>query len=164
MLVAIAAIAANRTMGKDGAIPWHGYMSADLNRFRELTDGKTMIMGDRTFFEFSEPLPNRLHIVVSPDKHNDTKMVKFVGSIYDAVAHDIPGKDVFIIGGASIFDQTKQLWQKIYLTRIHEEFDGDAFFPDIDYSRWEVSSEQDYKADNQNAYDYSFTNYGKPGI
>lgn len=159
MIVAIAAHADNMTMGYKGAIPWAGDMPADVRRFRDITLGHTIIMGQKTFDEFEEPLPDRLSVVVTFDKHEDTENVKYVNSIDEALAYDKEGEEVFIIGGASILNQTKNYWQKLYLTEVHENFHGDAFFPEVDLSGWRKTNVISKNPDSENKYSYTFIDY-----
>lgn len=125
----------NRAIGKDGDLPWK--IPEDLKFFKKMTNGKIMIMGRKTFESLPGQLPNRLHIVISRAGFiADEEDVVFVRSIDEALKvakKNIPKypEEVFIVGGAQIYDQMMPLTHKIYLTLIDAEFEGDAFFPKI---------------------------------
>lgn len=129
----IVAMARNRTIGKDNDLPWH--IPEDLKFFKKMTNGKIMIMGRKTFESLPGQLPNRMHIVVSRSEFvADEEEVVFVQSIDEALevakemTEDYPS-DVFIVGGAEIFAQTMNMVDRIYLTVIEAEIEGDTFYP-----------------------------------
>lgn len=134
----IAAMSDNRVIGRENRLPWH--YSADLKKFKELTIHHTIIMGRRTFDSIGKPLPNRFNYVLThfPGKKGETDHLKFFSSLKNAVNKAETDK-VFIIGGGSLFRQVLSTGARpggikltgIYLTQIHEEVEGDAFFPKI---------------------------------
>lgn len=141
MISLIAAIDEKRGIGRRGKLPWH--IPEDLKRFKELTKGHTVIMGRNTFESIGKPLPDRKNIIITTDlefKINDLREDKdflIVSSIEDAI-EKAGGGEVFIIGGAQIFNQTINLADKIYLTKVVGNFNCDSFFPDYSNFRNEV--------------------------
>jgi len=146
----IAAMARNRVIGKDGKMPWH--LPGDLKRFKKLTTGHIVIMGRKTYESIGKPLPNRTNIVVTGKADYDVSQAVVVHSLETAIsrARQIsechgPPKEIFIIGGAKIYEQTMDFADRIYLTHIDAIFEGDTYFPEIDGKIWELteSSAQD---------------------
>lgn len=142
----IAAVANNRVIGKGGKLPWR--LPEDLKYFRRLTEDHIVIMGRKTFESIRKPLPKRVNIVVTSRVGYDPGGVLVVSSLDAALerAKQIlesraPKKDdeVFVIGGAQIYREAIEKADKIYLTEIEADFEGDAFFPEIDMEKWKVS-------------------------
>lgn len=144
-LAIIAAVARNGAIGKDGELPWH--FPEDMRRFKEKTLGRIVIMGRKTYESIGRPLPNRLNIVVTrqnPDfsdagvavAHSLEEALAFAKRMLDAKGNPDENEEVFCIGGAEIYRLAMPIADKIYLTQIDREFDGDAFFPPIDMSAW----------------------------
>lgn len=142
ILTQVAACASNRVMGAAGGLPWD--LPEDMKFFRDTTKGHVMIMGRKTFDSFKgRALPNRYHIVITrdpkafsfPSTHKSP--VVFVQSLEEAIEHAKPltstwGEEVFIIGGGEIYRQSLKVSDKVLLTLIHQDFEGDTFFPEID--------------------------------
>ena len=124
----VVAVANNRVIGKDNKLPWN--FSSDMKYFKQLTTGGTVIMGRKTFESIGRPLPNRENFVISRTKSGDAEHLRFFGSIEDALKAVRTDK-AFIIGGATLYGQTISAIEGIYLTRIHADFEGDAFYPEI---------------------------------
>jgi dihydrofolate reductase len=122
----VVAMARNRVIGKDNKLPWH--FSADLKYFKQLTTGSTVIMGRRTFESIGKALPNRQNFVVSRTRAGQSEGLCFFSSIEDAV-RSVKTEKAFLIGGANLYAQTMDLVDGIYLTLIHADYDGDAFYP-----------------------------------
>ena len=139
MIYHVVAVAENGVIGKNGKLPWH--FPADLKFFKNLTTGHTVIMGRKTFDGIGKPLPNRENIVISRQPHPETAGVKFVESVDRALERTRKGK-IFIIGGASIFRETAHLIDGIYLTQIHQDYEGDAFYSGVPEGFKEVSREK----------------------
>lgn len=137
----IAAVAANRTIGKDGQLPWH--LPADLRHFRRLTWGHAVIMGRRTFESMGKPLPGRTNIVVSRSGFSHPG-VQVASSVEEALALVAGDEEVFVAGGAGIYRAALPLADRLYLTEIDRDFEGDTCFPSFDRSAWRVveSAEQ----------------------
>jgi dihydrofolate reductase len=157
MLSIIVAIGENRVIGKNNQLIWH--LPADLKRFKQLTMGHAMIMGRKTFESIGKALPGRTTIIITRDKHYSKADCLIADSLSNALELCKDDNEVFIIGGAQIFEQAIPLTDKIYLTQIHRSFDGDVFFPALDDHQWKVVSKEDHQADEKNKYDYSFIDY-----
>lgn len=126
-LIAIAALASRRVIGRGGAIPWH--ISDELRWFKAATTGHTVLMGRKTFDSLKKPLPNRRNLVVTrgPEIAGVTT-IRGLES-FDPAAHADPGKDVFVIGGAAIYEALLSRCEELWLTLVPLEVDGDAYFP-----------------------------------
>lgn len=158
----IVAAAENDAIGLGNRLIWH--LSDDLKRFKTLTSGHHIIMGRKTFESFPKPLPNRTHVVIT--RQTDYKApdgVIVVNSLEDAVDAARNDKQPFIIGGGQIYKQAleKNLVDKIELTRVHENFEADAFFPKIDTSKWKETNNVFNKQDAEHDYEFSFITYEK---
>lgn len=144
----IVAMAENRCIGKDNQMPWH--ISDDLKRFKKLTLTHTVIMGRKTFESIlgylNEPLPGRQSIVISRSGYESEHDVPVISDIDEAInlAKKSKDKEVFIIGGAEIYNQTINLANKLYLTKVHKSVEGDAFFPEINEAEWEEIERGDH--------------------
>ena len=125
MIGLIVAYAKNRVIGNEGQIPWR--IKGEQKRFRELTTGNVVVMGRRSYEEIGRPLPNRMTYVVSNTKNFDQEGVKTVKSIQEAI--DLAGdKNVYISGGARIYEEAMPYVEKMYITEVELEVDGDTFF------------------------------------
>lgn len=154
MLSLIVAIAQNNIIGKDNKLVWH--LPADMRFFRNTTMGHTLIMGRKTFESFGKPLPGRKSIVITRQKDWQYEGVTVVHSLQDAIG-TVPGdEEVFIIGGAEVYRQAMPYCQKMYITIIHFDFEGDTYFPPVDYSQWKLMSDVMHLPDEKNLYSYSF--------
>jgi dihydrofolate reductase len=152
----IVAIAENNVIGNKNALPWH--LPADLKHFKKITTGHTVIMGQNTYESIGKPLPQRKNIVLSFDKRYRAPGCIVVHSVEESIraASTEKEKEVFIIGGASIYKQTIGIADKLYITKVHHKFAGDVFFPEIDMSKWKTISSEKHKSDELNPYDYEF--------
>jgi len=153
----IAAASTNNVIGKDNKLIWR--LPADMRFFKNKTLGHHVIMGRKTYESMMKPLPDRINIVISTDENYTAEGCIVVHSLKDALLKAIGNSETFIIGGAEIYRQAMALATRIYLTRIHSTFDGDAFFPDIDETRWLLTERKDFEADEKNPYSYSFLTY-----
>ena len=139
----IAALASNRVIGKDNALLWQ--LPEDLRYFRATTRGKPVIMGRRTWESLPEPfrpLPGRHNIVVSRDPAYPASGATLAGSLEDAVRQALDADEVFVIGGAQLYREALPLADRLYLTEIDQDFDGDVFFPDFSPHDWQEISRQ----------------------
>lgn len=141
-LFLIYARAANGTIGREGALPWH--LPADLKHFKALTMGKAMIMGRTTFEGFPKPLPGRRHIVLTRDKNWQADGAEPVQSVDEALRIAGDG-EVAIIGGAQIYALFMPLAGRIELTEIHADYDGDTFMPELG-GQWHEDARHDFAA------------------
>ncbi|WP_242082674.1 dihydrofolate reductase [Aestuariivivens sediminis] len=154
----IAAVAENNAIGKNNQLIWH--LSDDLKRFKALTNGHHIIMGRKTFESFPRPLPNRTHIVITKQDHYsapaDVIVVNTLEDALDAAKND---PQPFIIGGGEIYKQAMPIADRIELTRVHEKFDADTFFPDIETTQWKEMAHSLHEKDENNDYKFSFITY-----
>ncbi len=157
-LTIIVAAGENNAIGKDNALIWH--LSDDLKRFKTLTNGHHIIMGRKTFESFPKPLPNRIHLVITRQKdYQVPNDVIVVNSLEEAITYSKKDAQPFIIGGGEIYKQAMALADKIELTRVHETFDADTFFPEIDTSIWKETSSTFHDKDDEHKYAFSFITY-----
>jgi len=157
-IVLIYARAANGTIGKMGKLPWH--LSADLKRFKALTMGKPMIMGRKTFESLPGLLPGRRHIVLTRREAWDSEGAEVVGSVDQAIelaSSDNESGEIAIVGGAAIYDVFMGHADRIELTQIHADYDGDTFMREPG-PKWVVANREDHAADIGEPA-YSFITY-----
>lgn len=159
-LSAIVATDNNFLIGKNNTMPW--YLPADLKHFKQITTGYCIIMGRKTFESLPKgALPNRRNIILSRNtflKFPNAEIFSSVDELLQAVAKE---QEVFIIGGAEIYSLLIPLVSKIYITRIKHSFEGDTYFPHLDFDKWEMIDEQKHLADQKNKWDYNFETYVK---
>lgn len=153
----IAAVADNKAIGLDNALPWH--LSEDLKRFRSLTMGHHIIMGRKTYESLGRLLPGRITVIVSrqPDYCIDGAIS--AGSLEAAISQCGNDEEVFVIGGAELYREALIRADKLYLTEVHGEFAADAFFPDYDKSTWRETKREPHVSENGLAY--SFVEYDR---
>lgn len=159
MISCIVAKAQNNVIGAKNALPW--YLPADLKHFRDLTTGHTIVMGRKTFQSIidrnGKPLPNRRSVVVTRDPSFSYPDVTVIHDTNDISALG----DCFIIGGAELWRQTFSMIDRLYVTDIHADIEGDVYFPAIDPSDWQETSRESYLKDNKNPHDYDFAIYDR---
>lgn len=154
----IVAAGENDAIGKDNQLIWH--LSDDLKRFKELTNGHHIIMGRKTFESFPKPLPNRTHIVISrQDNYQVPSGVILVNNLEDAFDAAKADKQPFVIGGGEIYKQAMPYADKIELTRVHEDFEADTFFPKINTTIWKESQNRYHAKDEKHQHAFSFITY-----
>lgn len=154
MLSLIWAMSENRVIGRDNALPWH--LPADLKYFRRITSGHPIIMGRKNYESIGRPLPNRQNIVVSRRHDYVAPGCVVVHSVDHALEVADAAKEIFIIGGASLYTATLDRAERLYLTQIHAQVDGDVLFPDFDRQAWREVWREDHAADAQHAHNFSF--------
>ena len=161
MIIIIAAIGLNNELGKDNDLIW--YLPADLKRFKKVTSGHAIIMGRNTFESIGKPLPNRRSIIITRNTSYKKEGCDVVHSLEEAINLIKDQKNAFIIGGAQIYKEAieKQLVDQLDITKVHQNFEADVFFPTIDQSVWEEISEETFLPDDKNQYTYSFISYKK---
>jgi dihydrofolate reductase len=150
----ILAVADNHVMATSQTtkLPWN--LPTDVKRFREITKNHSVIMGRKTFSAFDEPLPDRDNIVITRDQSFKANGAIVVTSL-DAALEVAKGEEIFIIGGGQIFKEGMPRADKMYLTIVHTDPDGDILF-EYDANEWIEESREDHKADAENNFDYSF--------
>ena len=136
MLSIIVAIAKNNVIGKDNKLIWH--IPEDLKRFKRITTGKTIIMGRNTFLSLGRVLPERKHVVLThlQETVSDDEQVKTVYSLDDLKEYIENDEENFVIGGAMMYKTLMPYANKMYITEIDQEFEGDVYFPEIDKNEW----------------------------
>lgn len=159
MITIIAAVAKNNALGKNNQLIWH--LPADLKRFKEVTLGHHIIMGRKTFESLKKALPNRTTIIISRNLNYKVKNCIVVNSLSSALNAAKSDENPFILGGAEIYRQAFDIADILDLTLVHNEFDADVFFPEIDLQNWKEILREDFKSDSANKYDYSFVKYKK---
>ena len=155
----ITAMDQNRLIGRDNALPWH--LPADLAFFKKTTLGKPILMGRKTYESIGRPLPGRQNIIISRDPEYHMEGCDSATSIEQALSMIENHPEAMLIGGSSLYQQTIDLADKLYITYIHSQFEGDAWFPEIPLQNWIESAREDHFADDKNSYDYSFVTYSR---
>lgn len=164
----IVAKAANGCIGRDNKLPW--YLPNDLKYFKKTTFGKPIIMGRKTWESLKGPLPGRANIVITRQENYQADGAKVVKTLDEAVALAgsialIDGVDeVVIIGGAEIYAHALPRVTTMYVTEVHANVEGDAFFPDVDLAQWAECRREDFSALPPNEYDYSFIEYQRVNV
>ena len=153
VLSLIVAVSQNGVIGKGNKLPWH--LPADLKRFKKLTMGHPIIMGRKTFESIGKPLPGRTNIVITRQKEFASFGALTAPSLEEALRMCKKEEEVFVIGGATIFEQALPLANRLYLTLIHQDFDGDTSFR-WDPSQWKEISREDFFSDIANPHSYRF--------
>ena len=157
MLSISVAVAKNNVIGKDNTLPWH--ISEDLKRFKRITSNKKMIMGRKAFESLPGILPNREHIIITRNENFnvDSDKVTIVHDLNPLIEKYSKCEDeVFVIGGAEIYKQFLPYVQKIYLTQIDETFEGDTYWPEINYDEFKTEYTSEQLTDEKNGLTYTF--------
>lgn len=150
----IVAMAQNRVIGAAGRLPWR--LPADLRRFKALTMGYPLLMGRKTHESIGRPLPGRTNIVLTRTAGYSADGCFVVHSIDEALSRARPAKELFIIGGASLYANLLACADRIHLTLIHHDYSGDVEFPEFDVGNWTTSERQDVDAGPEFPHPYSF--------
>lgn len=164
MISIIVAISQNNVIGKKNDLPW--YLPADLKHFAKITTGHDIVMGRKTFDSIikrlGHPLVKREHYVItSQNISSEYSNVHFVNSLSEVLARVDQEKEVFIIGGAQIFSLVWSIVDRLYLTRIKANIDGDVYLSDFQIDDWQMISSENHLADDKNKYNYSFEVYDR---
>jgi dihydrofolate reductase len=155
----VAAVSDNNVIGYKNRVPWR--MPADVKFFKNLTMNHTVIMGRKTYQSLDKPLSGRINIVISRNKDFLPAGCLVASSFEDALNLCNENEEVFIIGGEKIYRSSIAFADKIYLTRIHADFEGDTYFPEINHAHWIVEKSVRYEPDEKNPYPWSFILYCK---
>ena len=158
MISIIVAVGKNLVIGKDGVIPWK--LPEDMNYFVKITTGCPVVMGRKTFESIGRPLKNRTNIILTRDE-NYKQDGCLVYLDIKKVVEDFGNKNLMVIGGAEIYKQFLPWTDRIYLTLIDQNFEGDTFFPEFRDGNWIKESEKKGIKDESNLYDYYFQVYIK---
>lgn len=158
MISFLVAMDQNRVIGKDNKLPWH--LPADLKYFKELTMGHPIIMGRKTYESIGRPLPGRENIVITRKKDYTAEGCTIIHSISEVKELDEKRNDeLFVIGGAEIFEQTFSIADRLYITVIEETFEGDTYFPHFNEDDWGIVSKEKGVQDERNVYEHYFLVY-----
>ena len=159
MLSIIVAIANKNVIGKDNKLIWH--LPEDLKRFKRLTTNHTIIMGRKTFESLGRVLPNRKHVILCNDMEMkiDNENVEILNDISMLDKYIKSEEEHFIIGGATIYKLLMPYANKLYVTLIHEEFEGDVYFPEIEEKEWKVIDRENGLRNEENPFDYEYITF-----
>lgn len=159
----IAAVAENNALGKDNDLLWH--LPDDFKRFKTLTTGHKIIMGRKTFESFPKPLPNRHHIIITRDKNYKVEHPNctVVHTLEAALALVADQETSFIIGGGEIYTLAMPFCDILEITRVHGNYEADAFFPTIDPTVWELEQEVYHSQDERHAVDFTYRTFVRAG-
>lgn len=154
-IAAVAAMAENRVIGKDNQLPWH--LPEDLKRFKQVTLGHPVIMGRKTFDSMGKPLPKRVNLVITRQEGHMIDGAQVFNSLDRAIEWcrskiATQDEEIFVIGGAELWRAAWPELDRIYLTVIHKEFEGDTYFPEFDWNDWEVT----FKENHSDPIPYTF--------
>jgi dihydrofolate reductase len=156
MISIIVATDKKGAIGKDNALLWH--LPNDLKRFKALTVGHPIIMGRKTFESIGRPLPGRTNIIITNNKELKIDGCVIVFSLKDAIVA-CEGKDAYIIGGGSIYEQSMEIADMIYLTLVDVELDADTHFPKIEDEKWQLVHSEMHTKDEKHQYDFQFIDF-----
>lgn len=154
MISIIVAVAKNRVIGNNNSLLWK--LPADLKHFRILTQGRPIIMGRKTFESIGRPLPDRKNIVITSDKNFALEGCIVVHSINEALKAAGNAKEVMVIGGGEIYKQFLPMAQRMYITWVDAEFEGNVYFPEFRNDEWEEVEREAHEPDDKNQYPYTF--------
>jgi dihydrofolate reductase len=162
----IVAVSANGVIGKDNDLIW--YLPRDLNYFKRVTENHVVVMGRRNYESIPEkyrPLPKRTNVIVTRQSDYDAPECELVSSVEKGIelANKLGDQEPFIIGGGQIYQYAldQNLIDRMYITEVHQRFEGDTYFPEVNTSVWKEVSREDHPADNRHDYAYSFVVYEK---
>ena len=159
----IVAVAENRVIGRQGDLPWR--LSADLQRFKRLTMGHAILMGRKTWESIGRPLPGRTSVVITRQADYTTGFVQalvaqdLAGALALAEQANVVQDQAFIIGGAGIYELALPQADRLLLTKVHAEVEGDVYFPEVDWSQWQLIEEEKREQDEKNEYPTTFQIY-----
>ena len=154
----LVAVSNNKVIGKDNDLPWK--LKRDLLHFKNYTVGKTILMGRKTFESIGRPLPNRNNFMVSTTLKNVAGAEVFK-SLDSAIENVSPGEEVVIIGGGYLFRESVNFFNKLVLTQVDCEIDGDIFYPEVDLDQWTLQESEDFKKDEDNEFNFSVKTFTK---
>jgi dihydrofolate reductase len=144
----------NRVIGREGSLPWR--LSDDLRRFKQLTMGHHILMGRKTYESIGRLLPGRISVVISRQIDFDAGSALLAPSLEQAIQRAAHDNEVFVIGGAEIYQQALPLVERLYITLVHAHIDGDRWFPEFSEADWRVVEASFHPANDRNAYDHTF--------
>ena len=154
----LVAVSNNNVIGKDNDLPWK--LKKDLLHFKNYTVGKTILMGRKTFESIGRPLPNRNNFIVSTTLQ-DVNGAEVFKSLNYAIKNVPSGEEVVIIGGGYLFRESIDFFNKLVLTQVDCEIDGDIFYPEINLNQWTLEESEDFKKDEDNEFNFSVKTFTK---
>ena len=158
MISIIVAIAENGVIGDKNALLWN--IKEDMRRFRSTTTGHPVVMGRKTFESIGRPLPKRINVVITRGD-GEFEGCLVAHSIEEAVAMFPADEEVFIIGGAQIYAEALSVADRMYITRVERDYEGDTSFPEIDYAKWQLVSEERYERGEEFDAPFAFLCYDR---
>ncbi|MFN2458511.1 MAG: dihydrofolate reductase [Chitinophagaceae bacterium] len=160
----LVAAGENNVIGRNNKLPW--YLPKDLKYFKNVTWAMPILMGRKTFESIGKPLPGRKNIVLSRDINWKQEGVESAQTLKQAIAiaQQADAKEIFVIGGAEIFRSAFPATKRVYLTRLHHEFEGDAYFPALKDEEWQLTKNRFCTPDEKNKYSYSFQVWERKSI
>jgi len=159
MLSIIAALSHHRVIGKDNQLLWH--LPNDFSWFKKVTMGKPIIMGRKTYDSIGKPLPGRRNLVITRNADLSIQGCEIVTSIQQALDATKDDEEVMVIGGAHLYEQFLPHVDRLYLTLVDANLDGDVYFPDYTSMNWKEIRREEHPADDRHAYPYSFVVFDK---
>jgi dihydrofolate reductase len=153
-IAGIVAMSENRVIGNDNQLPWH--LPADLKHFKTITMGKPILMGRKTFESIGRALPGRCNVIITRDESFQAPGCVIANSIETALSAVSYSEEIFIIGGAALFQQMLPMIKRLYITLIHHYFMGDVYLPNINEAEWHETHREDCQPNSENPYSYSF--------
>ena len=161
MISLIVAASANNVIGAQGELPWR--LSDDLRRFKDITMSKPIVMGRKTWDSIGRPLPGRQNIVITRQQDFSADGCDIAGSVEEALSKAGDAAEVMVIGGSEVYALFLPSADRLYLTRVHAEVEGDAFFPAISETEWRLADEEHHGADERNEFAFSFQRFERAG-
>lgn len=162
MISIIVAVAQNNVIGGGNNLLWH--IREDLMRFKEITSGHPVIMGRKTFESLGKALPNRRNIVITRNKDFVAEGCETVGSLQEAIELFPYQEEIFIIGGGEIYSQAIKLADKMYITWVYKDYEGDTFFPEIHPDQWIEAGKEYHQRGEVFEYPFEYINYTKKPV
>lgn len=153
----IVAMSPSCVIGCRGQLPWH--LSTDLRRFKQRTMGHAILMGRKTWDSIGHPLPGRTTIVMSRQANFEVLGARVAGSLEQAIGLAEEGDELFVVGGGEVFRQALPIADRLYVTRVHADVEGDVRFPPVDWNQWIEIEQQHVHADSRNDHDFTFGVY-----
>ncbi|MGC4378742.1 dihydrofolate reductase [Fictibacillus sp. Mic-4] len=157
MISYVVAMDENHLIGSKNKLPWH--LPADLKYFKKVTMNKPIVMGRKTYESIGKPLPGRENIVLTRDRNYKAEGCTVIYSVEDIIKRD--NEEICVIGGAEVFRLFMPYVNRMYITKIHETFEGDTYFPDFNEKEWKIVSKTPGQVDEKNKYPHDFIVYDK---
>jgi len=157
----VAALAKNRVIGRQNSLPWH--LPADLAHFKQLTLGKPVLMGRKTYESIGRPLPQRRNIVISHNPQLQLPGCECVTNVADALALVADAEEAMVIGGANIYQQLLPQVSRLYLTLLDLDVEGDAYFPEYDMAEWREVTRENFAVTAETPFKYAFVTLEREG-